>query len=53
MSKNNTILISEYYMPEDFTCIWEKKVKVNLDSKRKERNKEKKKIEKLYTYKTN
>ena len=53
MSKNNTILISEYYMPEDFTCIWKKKVKVNFDSKRKERNKDNNRVEKLYTYKTN
>lgn len=30
---NNTVLISEYEMPEDFTCIWEKKTKCLLDSK--------------------
>ena len=53
MSKNNIVLISEYYMPEDFTCIWEKKVKVNFDSKRKERNKDNNRVEKLYIYKTN
>ena len=53
MSKNNIVLISEYNMPEDFTCIWEKKVKVNFDSKRKERNKDNNRVEKLYIYKTN
>lgn len=35
MSKNNTVLISEYNMPEDrFECIWSKEVKANFDSNR-------------------
>ena len=32
MSKNNIVLISEYYMPKDFKCIWEKPITVSLDS---------------------
>ena len=32
MSKNNIVLISEYYMPNDFKCIWEKPITVSLDS---------------------
>lgn len=32
MSKNNTVLVSEYWMPEDgFECIWEGKLKCTLD----------------------
>lgn len=31
MSKNNVVLISEYWMPDDFECIWEGKLKCTLD----------------------
>lgn len=31
MSKDNIILISEYQMPDDFTCIYEKNLKCTLD----------------------
>lgn len=31
-SMNNTVLISEYSMPDDFTCIWQKETKTLLDS---------------------
>ena len=50
MSKNNTVLISEYNMPEDFTCIWEKETKVNFDSNRISNDNKNKRIEKLYIY---
>lgn len=30
MSKNNIVLISEYNMPDDFECIWEKSLKTNM-----------------------
>ena len=50
MSKNNTVLISEYNMPDDFTCIWEKETKVNLDSNRTSGEDKNKRIEKLYIY---
>lgn len=49
MSKYNTVLISEYNMPSDFECIWEKKYKTSLGSgvnvgSNKDR------VEKLFTY---
>ena len=31
MSKDNIVLISEYSMPDDFECIWEKTLKCTLD----------------------
>lgn len=45
LSKNNTVIISEYNMPKDFKLIWEKKQKVNFDSNRE---KSVKRIEKLF-----
>lgn len=50
MSIHNTVLISEYNMPDDFKCIWEKELKTSLGSgvnKDSDRNR----IERLYTYK--
>ena len=44
MSKENTIFISEYSAPEDFICVWEKKVNENLSI-----NNSGKRIEKLFT----
>lgn len=47
VSKNNKVLISEYWMPEDkFTCIWQKDVKVGIDLKEHS-----KRTEKLFTVK--
>ena len=51
MSKDNVVLISEYNMPDDFTCIWQKETKVNFDSNRKSNDEKNKRIEKLYIYK--
>ena len=51
MSKNNTVLISEYNMPDDFECIWQKETKVNFDSNRKQKEETNKRIEKLFIYK--
>lgn len=34
LSKDNTVVISEYNMPDDFTCIWEKERKVLQKSDR-------------------
>lgn len=31
MSKDNIVLISEYNMPDDFECIWEKELKVLIN----------------------
>lgn len=50
MSVHNTVLISEYNMPDDFECIWEKELKTSLGSgvnKDSDRNR----IERLYIYK--
>lgn len=46
MSKDNIVLISEYSMPEDFECIWEKTLKCTLD-----KNSRTDKVEKLFVVK--
>ena len=50
MSKDNIVLISEYNMPEDFKCIWEKKTKVTFDSNRKSNDFKNDRIERLFIY---
>lgn len=47
MSKNNIVIISEYNMPNDFECIWEKKVKVSVDSNKKSNDNKNDRIERL------
>lgn len=48
LAKNNTVLISEYEMPEDnFECIWKKEHTVNVNN-RIEHGKNKKRVEKLF-----
>ena len=48
LSKNNTVLISEYNMPDDiFECMWEKEHRTFLDKN----DNNKKRIEKLFTVK--
>ena len=47
MSKENIVLISEYNMPKEFKCIWQKETGVNFDSNRKSSNK---RVEKLFIY---
>lgn len=44
-SLHNTVIISEYTAPDDFTCIWEQEVKLDI---RDSKNKKKKRTEKLY-----
>ena len=47
LAKNNTVLISEYEMPEDkFECIWSKEVNVGISSQGDIKNK--KRFEKLF-----
>lgn len=41
----HTVLVSEYDMPDDFECIWEKEHSVNLDSLRSGKQK---RVEKLF-----
>ena len=51
MSIHNTVLVSEYNMPEEFECIWSKETKVNFDSNRETNDKNNIRVEKLFTYK--
>jgi len=46
MSKNNIVLISEYNMPEQFECIWQKELKCTLD-----KNSRSDRVEKLWKVK--
>ena len=50
MSINNTVLISEYDMPDEFECIWEKAHKTLIDSNKSSGDKDNIRIERLYTY---
>lgn len=51
LSKNNIVICSEYYMPEEFICIWERQTKVLIDSNKKKSETDKNRIEKLFIYK--
>lgn len=51
LSKDNIVLVSEYNMPNDFTCIWEKETKVNFDSNRNSNDIKNARIEKLFILK--
>lgn len=46
MSKDNFVLVSEYNMPDDFKCIWQKETTTNFDSNRTNASK---RVEKLFT----
>lgn len=48
MSENNVVLINEYWMPDDFECIWEGNLKCTLD-----KNSRTDKIERLFKWKGN
>jgi len=47
LAKNNIVVISEYDMPNDFECIWEKERKVQQKS---DRDKADNVVERLFTY---
>lgn len=51
MSKNNIILISEYDMPDDFECIWSKKIETSMNNNRNANDNKNKRVEKLFIYK--
>ena len=51
VSVNNTVLISEYSMPDEFTCIWSKETKTLLDSNKDKSDSKNIRVEKLFTYK--
>lgn len=44
-SKDNIVLVSEYWMPDDFECIWSKTLKCTLD-----KNSRTDKVEKLFKW---
>lgn len=46
MSKDNIVLVSEYWMPNDFECIWSKTLKCTLDKSSRTD-----KVEKLFKWK--
>lgn len=46
MNKTNTVLVSEYWMPDDFECVWQKELKCTLD-----KNSRSNKVEKLFKIK--
>lgn len=50
LSKDNIVLCSEYWMPDDFECIWEKETTTQIDSNREARNKKNIRIEKLFRW---
>lgn len=51
LSHENTVLISEYSMPDGFECVWEKEVSTGIDSKRYFEKRNLSRIEKLFKYK--
>ena len=48
MAKYNTVLVSEYNMPSNFKCIWEKETSRGINSYNAIEKKKKKRIEKLF-----
>lgn len=51
-SINNIVLVSEYSMPDEFTCIWSKETKTLLDSNKSKDDNGNIRVEKLFTYKS-
>ena len=51
MSLNNVVLISEYAMPDDFRCIWQRKVKTLISSTKERGDMGNERTEKLFIYK--
>lgn len=52
MSKHNVVLVSEYDMPDDFKCIWQKQIKTSVDCNRGTNNDKNKRVEKLFIHKS-
>lgn len=50
MAKTNIVLVSEFSMPDDFTCLWEKERTVCLDSLKTAGDENRKRTEKLFIY---
>lgn len=53
MGRHNVILCSEYWMPDDFECVWKKKTTTQIDSGRKANDRKNDRVEKLYIYNKN
>ena len=51
MSENNVVLCSEYWMPNDFECIWSKKIATSMDSNRFSDDNKNNRVEKLFVLK--
>ena len=51
MSKNNTVLISEYSMPDDFVCVWQKETKCIIGISKNTKDKKQDRVEKLFMVK--
>lgn len=51
MSENNVVLVSEYSMPDDFECIWQKELKTSLGSGVNGAS-DKNRVEKLFIHKS-
>lgn len=51
MSLENVVLISEYAMPDDFRCIWQRKVKTLISSTKERGDMGNERTEKLFIYK--
>lgn len=49
-SKDNTILVSEYDMPDDFQCIWSKEHKTLIDSNKTSNDEKNIRIERLFIH---
>lgn len=49
-SEHNTVLISEYSMPSEFTCIWSKETKTLLNRNKEKGDNKNIRFEKLFTY---
>jgi len=45
-SENNVVLVSEYNAPDDFKCVWQQQVKLDIRDKE---NKKKTRVEKLFS----
>ena len=51
MSRENVVLISEYAMPDDFICIWQKTVRTLISSTKERGDIGNDRVEKLFMYK--
>ena len=53
LSKNNVVICSEYWMPDDFICIWSKTHKTLINSNRAAASDDNIRVEKLFIHRSN